>query len=257
MSDPGYGQSTPQFGTAEYSAIPGNDRCRMCEQPIGATYYRINDGMVCPSCAEKTLRERSGDSHAAFVRGLTAGIGAAIVGLIGYALVAIILQGWVISFMSFAVGMLIGTAMMKASKGVGGPRYQVAAVLLTYAAVSMAAVPIGLYMAYQDRPKQTQITEREKLAAEQRQLEAENGQSPREPEPQRAPVRTRPNVGLLIGRLALFGLASPFYQLRSEPGWGAMGLIILFVGMRIAWRIAAGRQFAVNGPFANSPPTRP
>src|SRR5579859_2019826 len=53
MTDLNLGTSTPQFGTAEYAGTPGGDRCRFCQQPIGATYYRLNDGMVCPSCAEK------------------------------------------------------------------------------------------------------------------------------------------------------------------------------------------------------------
>jgi hypothetical protein len=249
MNDPGLSSSTPQFGTAEYVATPSNDRCRFCQQPIGSTYYRLNDGMVCPSCAEKMQRDRSQDSHAAFVRGITAGVGAAVLGLIAYATIAIILQGWVISYMSIGVGWLVASAMMKFSSGIGGRRYQIAAALLTYAAVSMAAVPIGIYQVYNHRPKQT---EQQKLAEEQRQLEKENGQES-QPAPEVQPVRTRPSLGVFVGRLALFGLASPFYQLRDDPFWGAMGLLILFFGMRIAWRMAAGRPFAINGPFANTP----
>ncbi len=247
MTDPGFNNPTPQFGTAEYAATP-TDACRFCHQSVGPTYYRLNDAMVCPSCFEKVRGERAQDSHAAFVRGITAGVGAAVLGLIVYAAIAIIMQGWVISIMSIGVGWLIGSAMMKFSNGVGGRRYQIAAVLLTYAAVSMAAIPIGLYEIY-NRPK----TEQQKLAEEQRQLEKESGKQSQEPEP--APVRRKVSISGFMGRLALLGLASPFYQLREDPGWGAMGLIILFVGMRYAWRIAAGRPLAINGPFQNSPPS--
>jgi hypothetical protein len=63
------------------------------------------------------------------------------------------------------------------------------------------------------------------------------------------------NVGAWLGRLALLGLASPFIQLSGNGFWGAMGLLILFFGMRIAWRIAEGRPFGIHGPFANAPPT--
>jgi hypothetical protein len=60
-----------------------------------------------------------------------------------------------------------------------------------------------------------------------------------------------------LGRLALLGLASPFIQLSGNPFWGAMGLLILFFGIRIAWRIAAGRPFEIYGPFSDSAPTSP
>jgi uncharacterized protein (DUF983 family) len=249
MND-GSNNPTPQFGTAEYAGTRSQDVCQSCQQPIGRTYYRLNDAMVCPACFEKMSSERAQDSHAAFVRGITAGVGAAVLGMIGFAIIAIILQGWVISYMSIGVGWLVGVAMMKYSGGVGGRRYQIAAALLTYAAVSMAAIPIGIYQVYDRRPPQQ--TQQQKLAAEQRQLEDESGQQSREPAPKVAPSRPRVSLGVFVGRLALLGLASPFYQLRDDPFWGAMGLLILFVGMKFAWKIAAGRPFAINGPFENT-----
>jgi uncharacterized protein (DUF983 family) len=215
MTDLNLNNPTPQFGTAEYAGTPAGDRCRLCQQPIGASYFRFNDAMVCASCADKIQRERSQDTHAAFVRAITAGIGAAVVGMAGYALLTILLQGWQISYMSFAVGWLVGVAMTKASGGMGGRRYQIAAVLLTYAAVSMAAIPIGIYFA-----------EKEGL---------------------------RLSLGPQLGRLILLGLISPFTSLQDNSFWGVMGLVILFVGMRMAWRITAGRRLQILGPFQNSP----
>lgn len=243
-----FSNSTPQFGTAEYATKPGSNVCQFCQQPLSGSYYRVNAGMACAGCAERMRGAIDTDKHAAYVRALTYGIGAAVAGLIGYALIAILLQGWVISYMSIGVGWLVGTAMMKGSNGVGGRRYQIAAALLTYAAVSMAAVPIWIHFA--DEKKQERQTQQQKLADEQRQLEQESGRRPSEPEP--APRAEKPQVGLgtWLGRVALIGLASPFIQLRSSPGWGAMGLLILFFGMRIAWRIAQGRPFGVYGPFA-------
>jgi hypothetical protein len=237
---------TPQFGTAEYAANSGNTRCQFCQQPIGSSYYRVNDAMACPACAEKMRTEMSVDRHAAYVRALAYGIGAAVVGLIGYALIAILLQGWVISYMSIGVGWLVGTAMMKGSNGMGGRRYQIAAALLTYAAVSMAAVPIWIHFAGEHRQKQTQ---QQKLEDEQRELERETGRQPADVQP--APRAERPQFSLWtwLGRVALLGLASPFIELSGNPFWGAMGLLILFFGIRIAWRIARGQPFGVYGPF--------
>ena len=219
MSD-SFNNPTPQFGTAEYATAPGANSCQFCQQPIGGTYYRVNAAMACPACAERMRTEIDLDKHAAFVRALAYGIGAAVVGLIGYAMIAILLQGWVISYMSIGVGWLVASAMMKGSNGVGGRHYQIAAALLTYAAVSMAAIPIWIHFA----------------GARQPQL-------------------SLANIGSWLGRVVLLGLASPFIQVSGNPFWGAMGLLILFFGIRIAWRIAQGRPFGIYGPFADSPTT--
>src|SRR5215472_13424880 len=133
--------STPQFGTAEYQPKQQADTCKLCGQPVGASYYRVGDAMTCGSCAEKVQREGPKDSHAAFTRALLFGIGASLLGLILYSAVAII-TGLIIGWVSFAVGYIVAKAMMIGSKGIGGRRYQIAAVILTYAAVSMAAIPI-------------------------------------------------------------------------------------------------------------------
>lgn len=244
-----FNNPTPQFGTAEYATKPGSDRCQFCQQSVGTTYYRVNEALSCASCAQQMGGKIEADGRSAFVRALVYGIGAAVVGLIGYALIAILLQGWVISYMSIGVGWLVGTAMMKGSNGAGGRRYQIAAAVLTYAAVSMAAIPIWIHFAGEH-----QQTQRQKLEEEQRQLERESGQRP--PEPQPAPRAEKPqvNLGTWLGRLALLGLASPFLQFSGNPFWGAMGLLILFFGIRIAWKITAGRPLGVYGPFAFAPP---
>lgn len=265
MSDASFNQPTPQFGTAEYAGKPGSNRCQFCQQSMSGTYYRVNDAMACPGCAEKMRSELAMDKHAAYVRALTYGIGAAVVGLIGYALIAILLQGWVISYMSIGVGWIVGTAMMKGSNGVGGRRYQIAAALLTYAAVSMAAIPIWIHFA--PERSQRKQTQQQKLEQEQRQFEEEERKFGKEsghqpPEPQPAPRAEKPqmsllNLGTWLGRVALLGLASPFLQLSGNPFWGAMGLLILFFGIRIAWRLSEGRKLGIYGPFVFSPPASP
>jgi hypothetical protein len=245
-----FNNPAPQFGTAEYAAkMPGNS-CRFCQQPLAGSYYRVNASTVCPVCAEKLRYEMGSAQPTAYARALVYGIGAAVVGLIGYAVIAILLQGWVISYMSIGVGWIVGTAMMKGSNGVGGKRYQIAAAVLTYAAVSMAAIPIWIHFA-SEQHKQRQA-QQQTLEEEQRQLEQESGQQPSDSQP--APRAGKPTVSAAtwLGTVALLGLASPFTQLAHSPGWGAMGLLILFFGMRIAWRIASGRRFEIYGPFVDS-----
>ena len=243
-----FSNPTPQFGTAEYVGSPGGDHCRYCHQLISGTYYRINDGMACADCAGKARDELARDSHSAYVRGLLYGIGAAILGLILYATFAIV-TGIVIGYASLAVGWMVGKAMMKGSNGVGGRRYQIAAVLLTYAAVSMAAIPIWIHYAGEHK----QQTQQQRLQAEQRQLDSGSGQQ-NEP-PSAEPVKPHLTLGAWLVRVTLLGLASPFVEVwEGGPSFGWMiGLVILFVGMKFAWRITAGRPLEIYGPFQDTP----
>jgi hypothetical protein len=91
--------------------------------------------MVCGRCADRIRRETPQDSHAAFVRAFLFGFGGFAIGLALYA-GFVIATGISIGYISLAVGWIVGKAMMMGSGGVGGRRYQITAVLLTYAAVS-------------------------------------------------------------------------------------------------------------------------
>jgi hypothetical protein len=62
---------------------------------------------------------------------------------------------------------------------------------------------------------------------------------------------SRRSFGAAIGYLALLGLASPFLELQ-DPIHGVLGLIILSVGIRIAWRLTAGSDLQIFGLFENS-----
>ena len=65
------------------------------------------------------------------------------------------------------------------------------------------------------------------------------------------PVKIEYYDGKAIGVLALLGIASPILELR-DPVHGIIGLVILFVGIRFAWRFTAGRTFNVSGPHTPS-----
>ena len=49
--------------------------------------------------------------------------------------------------------------------------------------------------------------------------------------------------------LLLMGIASPFLELAS-PGAGLIGLVILFVGLSIAFRMTKARPLDVDGPYS-------
>ena len=143
----------PQFSTAEYSAGSAAPSCKACSRKISGAFYRVNGAPTCADCTERLRREVPQDSHAAFVRGVLFGVGAAVAGFALYVAFAIA-TGLVIGYVSLAVGYLVGKAIVLGSRGVGGRRYQIAAVLLTYMAVSLAAVPISLSVHMKHRSAQ-------------------------------------------------------------------------------------------------------
>ncbi len=208
----------PQFATAEYVNQAGAGTCKACGKALGTSHYRVNGVVTCPECAEVIRQRLPKDSHAAFVRGTTFGVGGAVLGLILYVIFALS-TGLVIGFVSLAVGYIVGKAIVMGSNGQGGRRYQIAAALLTYMAVSLSAVPIALY-----------------------QHRAEGGV---------------PNFDIArVGELAMLGLASPFLDL-SDLTHGVIGLIILLVGIRIAWRMTAGKSVNIIGPLTAVAPAAP
>ena len=68
--------------------------------------------MTCAGCAEKMRGALAKDTHAAYVRAIIFGIGAAILGMILYATFAIV-TGIVIGYAALAVGWLVGKAMIQ------------------------------------------------------------------------------------------------------------------------------------------------
>jgi hypothetical protein len=202
----------PQFSTAEYAHVPGTERCRICSTFLTGEYYRVNGQMACRNCAMQATKGQPSDSHAAFARGLLFGAGGAILGMLLYAGI-VIATGWTIGYVGLAVGWIVGTAIIKGSNGLGGKRYQIAAVLLTYFAISLAYVPEYLYIVFK----------RGHAIA---------------------------NWGLFLPRLIIYGIASPFLRLARYPGSAAIGLFILFIGLRIAWQLTRPKALAVDGPYS-------
>ncbi|MBV9075701.1 MAG: hypothetical protein JOZ10_18920 [Acidobacteria bacterium] len=248
-------QSSPQFETAEFPSAQGGNVCFVCHQPVSGTYYRVNSRMACAACTERLRNSLPKDSHAAFVRAVLFGAAAAIAGLALYAMVGIV-TGLMIGYVSLAVGWLVGKAMMKGSGGLGGRRYQIVAVLFTYAAVSMAAIPIGIAEYMKEKKPQQGIARGQGTSTpgEGGQPEAGQGaadsQRPADSSDQNVRLARKPSIASAMGYLALMGLASPFMELASDSFHGLIGLVILLVGVRIAWQLTRGRPpLVVDGPF--------
>jgi hypothetical protein len=204
----------PQFSTAEYAQQPTTERCRLCGTPLATEYYRVRGQTACASCAAAAQSGQSNPSgNAAFTRALLFGIGAAVVGLIGYSAFTIATSLYV-GYVALGVGYIVAKAMKAGSGGLGGRPYQIAAVILTYLAIALAEIPIALWQ-----------------------------------------FRARIPSGHLLAvaiRLLPIGVTSPIRDMRS-PVHGLINLVILFVGLQIAWRGTAGASATVEGPFRLTP----
>ena len=245
--------STPQFGTAEYASEPGSERCKTCNQPLGARYYRVNGVLACENCVEGLKAQTPRDTHARLIRGLLFGVGGALLGLIIYSAFGII-TGLAIGYVSLAVGYIVGKAMLKGSGGIGGRRYQVAAAVLTYAAVSMSAIPIGISQYIKSKSeKQAQVKQIPGSKAGVTPAPASDSDSDGDDSADSSTPKV--SIGRAIGMLAIAGLASPFLELQ-DPVHGVIGLVILVVGIRIAWQLTAEKPIDIVGPFNNSAPAK-
>ena len=275
---------TPQFQKAEYAPTGGDDRCKLCGRTLGAAYWRVGTNMACEACAEKAKSELPKDSHTAFSRGVLFGIGGAILGLAVYATFTIV-TGIIFGYVSLAVGYIVGKAIKMGSNGMSGRRYQIAAVILTYAAVSMAAIPIAVSQGVkQQHARQASSSQRTispgypsdgnisedgnntatvtspgpNISQDTNAPSSTSALQPASSPPARAPHQV--NWGKTIAALLFVGLASPFLEISAGPT-GFIGLIILAVGIRIAWQITgASSSPGVSGPYRNTkamPPASP
>jgi len=241
VTAPAPSADVPQFSTAEYGHIPGTERCRLCGYPISGEYYRVNSQMACSKCGAGAINGQPADSHAAFLRGLLLAAGAAIVGLMVYAAFTII-TNFYLGYLALGVGWLVGKAMMRGSHGIGGRRYQIAAVALTYFAISVAEIPIWIAMTMKHDTPIAQ-TQRSKDAAGDSSAEADASSTPPEPA-----TKHRPGLVKLLVQFVFIGLASPFLELR-DPLHGVIGLVILFIGLRIAYTMTAAKPLEGDGPY--------
>ena len=51
-------------------------------------------------------------------------------------------------------------------------------------------------------------------------------------------------------RLVVYGIASPFLGFSRSPGSAAIGLFILFIGIRIAWTLTRAKALPITGPYS-------
>jgi hypothetical protein len=133
-------RSELQFETAE-DAEPATSeaRCKGCNAPF-LSYFDINGVPVCAACKDKFLEMRQRSHVPDLLRATVLGVLAAIAGAaLFYGIVA--LTGYQFGLVAIVVGLLVGFAVRKGSRGRGGWRYQALAVGLCYLSICSTYVP--------------------------------------------------------------------------------------------------------------------
>jgi len=144
-----------QFDKVSSASTPAAMTCANCGKPIADTYYTVRDKPICEECKQKAdagiaAHFAKGRSSDAFGKAVLYGIGAGIAGAFVYFLVEVVTK-YELAIVALAIGWAVGRAIQIAARGVGGRRYQILAVVITYLSIGAA---YGLIIAH-DRPDST------------------------------------------------------------------------------------------------------
>lgn len=221
-----------QFDRAEFAGGHTGPACSTCKRPAENEYHHLNGRVFCTSCRAKIersiekLRQSGSLGRAALF-----GLGAAILGALVYYGVAAA-TGYEFGLIAIAVGFLVGKAVRKGSGSIGGRKYQVLAIVLTYFSISSAYVP-PLTKAYYAAAAKHEKIEAEKFA-----------QAPPGAPAPRPPV----HIGVVPFYAFMFVLA------LAAPVLGGfrniLGIIIMGIGIWEAWKFNRRVDVKFTGPFA-------
>jgi hypothetical protein len=229
---------------ANASAAP----CAHCKQPIEDEYWKVQTQAVCKQCRDKVAdmisrsSSRKSLGKAALEGGLVAlGCGIAYAIFVGVTNIQI-------AFATIGIAIVVARVVRKASGGLGGRRFQVLAVALTYLASTMGYVP-PIFKGLKEgasKPSHAQVA-KEKQGADV----SANASAPADAEPpkQNPFVALVMAVGILLGIM----LAAPFLEITDSP----LGLVIVAIGLWQAWKLTREAHIAIEGPFHLAPRVLP
>jgi hypothetical protein len=224
-----------QFQRAEY--VGSGPDCAFCKKAAGPSYYLVGRGVACPGCCAQLRRLQTKPERSLMLRGALYGLGAAIAGSILFALIS--LTGFQFSIVAILVGYMVGKAMMRATRGRSSRACQVMAVVLTYGAITTSYLPRMISSAIKEHKAGGK-----KAAATG--IDATN----RAP---RTPAAGAAGLGVAVVFLVGFSMILPLLMLASSPLAGLINLVIIFIGLRSAWRLTRPFSTPLLGPYTGAP----
>jgi len=214
--------------------------CASCNQSIIQSYYEAGGKTICSSCREAIASASESGGVARFLRALAVGLGAAIVGSIVWWGVRK-LTGYEIGLISIGIGIGVGRAVRWGGRNRGGWRYQLLAVLLTYASIAGNYMPDVITEIAKDADA--------KSAPSKASAPATAGKTT----PVKADAATESaglgTVFLAFGVIFLMAAAAPFFGGAGN----IIGLLIIGFGLWEAWKTNRRVDLVINGPYSVAP----
>lgn len=222
--------------------------CTVCRRRFDLEYFDVNGRHVCRACSETVA------SFAATPRGLGpwaraagAGVVAALLGaVLYYAVLAI--SGFEVGLVAIAIGYMVGYGVQLGTRGRGGRRFQVLALVLTYWAIGLGYSSL----AFQQLLKPSGTTGAPTTASATRTSGAVQPTDAATPAPiAQDEERRTTGAGFALGLAILLGFTFvlPVIMIAgSMPGGLISGAIIVF-GMLQAWKMTAAPAVTVTGPY--------
>ena len=218
--------STPAEGDTSQQGVT----CLACRRTIRDEYFDVDGQSVCASCQDQITRlAETPREWGVFARACLFGFVAAVLGaILYYAVIAI--TDFEIGIVAIAIGYMVGYGIRMATRGRGGRRFQVIAVVLTYWAVGLAYVPLVVSeFSKQEATKQASTST------------TESAEAPDTPESFSLPLALAAVVG--------FSLALPVLTVIGSLPGGLISAAIIAFGMQQAWRMTAAPQPQITGPY--------
>jgi len=242
-----------QFERADFDSAATAPACAVCHAPLAGSYFELDGAMSCEACASAArLAANAPLGPSAVFRALAFGTAAALAGTALWFAVAK-LTGFEVGLISIVIGMLVGRAVLRGSRGRGGPLFQLIAVVLTYGSITLAYVPDVV---------QTLLTAEE--PAQQASAAAAPSGPTADGQPVAAPADAEPvaatseadaaptsTVGMVAALGGLFLLcfaiaaAAPFLAGFEN----IIGILIIAFGLYEAWKINRRAAPVVVGPL--------
>ena len=225
----------PGSGAGAPTGSPGALKCANCGASIETQYYHLGEQTICEAC-KRTLDAQiagvmaKGKGAGAMTRAFFLGLGAAVLGAaIYYGVIAI--TNLEIGIVAILIGYMVGWAVRKGSSGVGGRRFQVLAVALTYFSVGLAYSPLLF----------------QEMLKEKRGDAVSIGAVP---DSAKSPsVSNGRAIGLALLAVLALVLALPVMAVIGSMPSGIISAIIIGVGLRQAWRMTAAAELVITGPY--------
>jgi hypothetical protein len=225
-----------QFSHAEFrSETPAStaQQCAFCHRAITDTYFHVQGQVVCPECTSAIEAKQKAPPAHLLLKAFAYGLAAAVAGCAIYATFAI-LTGYELALIAILIGYMVGSAIRKASRGLGGRPQQILAVCLTYFAITTSYIPVGIYQHIHNPNRASQQTST--AGTDSAGAGAPSSQKP------------AMSLGAALATMLLLALAAPFLGLAHGTG-AFISLLIIFFGMQRAWHIGGRTDLLIMGPY--------